>query len=105
MLEKPQARLFYLDRKASLEVFQASVINNAFELLANELHMGEIFKFVRGPFGGSLKKNIFVEEGFAVYEQQHAIKNQCNDFRYFISQEKFNALNFSCEMKYLKSLH
>ena len=80
------------DRKASLEVFQASVINNAFELLDNELHMGEIFKFVRGPFGGSLKKNIFIEEGFAVYEQQHAIKNQCNDFRYFISQEKFNEM-------------
>lgn len=80
------------DRKASLEVFQASVINNAFNLLDNELHMGEIFKFVRGPFGGSLKKNIFVEEGFAVYEQQHAIKNQCNDFRYFISQEKFNEM-------------
>jgi type I restriction enzyme, S subunit len=80
------------DRKALLEVFQASVINNAFELLDNEIHMGEIFKFVRGPFGGSLKKNIFVEEGFAVYEQQHAIKNQCNDFRYFISQEKFNEM-------------
>jgi len=80
------------DRKASLEVFQASVINNAFELLDNELHMGEIFKFVRGPFGGSLKKNIFIEEGFAVYEQQHAIKNQCNYFRYFISQEKFNEM-------------
>ena len=81
------------DRKAKLDIFKASVINNAFQKLDNEIHMGEIFKFVRGPFGGSLKKNIFLEKGFAVYEQKHAIKNQCNDFRYFISQDKFNEMS------------
>ena len=80
------------DKQASLEIFKASFINNTFEQLDNEHHMGEIFKFVRGPFGGSLKKNIFVEKGFAVYEQQHAIQNQCDDFRYFISEEKFNEM-------------
>ena len=54
-----------------------------------ETTLGEICEFVRGPFGGSLKKNIFVKEGYAVYEQQHAIKNQCKNFRYYINQEKF----------------
>ena len=46
--------------------------------------LGDVCDFVRGPFGGSLKKNMFTESGYAVYEQQHAINNQCKDFRYFI---------------------
>ena len=29
--------------------------------------LGEVCEFVRGPFGGSLKKNIFKPSGFAVY--------------------------------------
>lgn len=57
-----------------------------------EITLGEICEFVRGPFGGSLKKNIFVKEGYAVYEQQHAIKNQCKNFRYFINEEKFSEM-------------
>jgi type I restriction enzyme S subunit len=54
--------------------------------------LGDICGFVRGPFGGSLKKNIFKEEGFAVYEQQHAIYDQFNDIRYFIDEDKFNEM-------------
>ncbi|MGR5165075.1 restriction endonuclease subunit S [Vibrio owensii] len=50
---------------------------------------GSVCKFVRGPFGGSLKKSCFKEEGYAVYEQQHAIYEQFNDIRYFIDEEKF----------------
>ena len=49
----------------------------------------QVCDFVRGPFGGSLKKSIFVEKGFAVYEQQHPINDQFDDFRYFITNEKF----------------
>lgn len=54
--------------------------------------LGEVCGFVRGPFGGSLKKSIFVEDGFAVYEQQHAIYNQFEDIRYFISDVKFKEM-------------
>lgn len=54
--------------------------------------LGEICKFVRGPFGGSLKKNIFKEKGYAVYEQQHAIYDQFNKIRYFIDENKFNEM-------------
>lgn len=53
---------------------------------------GDVCDFVRGPFGGSLKKEIFVEDGFAVYEQQHAIYNQFEDIRYFIDSGKFDEM-------------
>ena len=54
--------------------------------------LGDVCEFVRGPFGGSLKKNTFKQEGFAVYEQQHAINDQFNDIRYFIDKDKFNEM-------------
>ena len=53
---------------------------------------GDTCDFVRGPFGGSLKKNIFKEEGYAVYEQQHAIYDQFENIRYFIDKEKFTEM-------------
>jgi len=46
----------------------------------------------RGPFGGALKKEIFVCEGFVVYEQQHAIYKRFNDARYYIDQNKYEEL-------------
>ena len=52
--------------------------------------LGDVCEFVRGPFGGSLKKNIFKSEGYAVYEQKHAIYDQFDDIRYFIDENKFN---------------
>lgn len=57
-----------------------------------EKNLGEVCEFVRGPFGGSLKKNIFKLHGYAIYEQQHAINNQFNDIRYFIDDNKFNEM-------------
>lgn len=54
--------------------------------------LGEVCKFVRGPFGGALKKECFVEDGFAIYEQQHAIYNQFSEIRYFVDEIKFNEL-------------
>jgi type I restriction enzyme S subunit len=54
--------------------------------------LGEICGFVRGPFGGSLKKSVFVADGFAVYEQQHAIYDQFDDVRYFIDDAKFQEM-------------
>ncbi len=54
--------------------------------------LGDVCSFVRGPFGGSLKKNIFKQDGYAVYEQQHAIYDQFDDVRYFIDEKKFNEM-------------
>ncbi len=56
------------------------------------VELGGVCEFKRGPFGGSLKKEIFVEEGYAVYEQSHAIYNQFEDIRYFIDEDKFNEM-------------
>jgi type I restriction enzyme S subunit len=47
---------------------------------------------VRGPFGSALKKDFFVNEGYAVYEQSHAIRSNFNSFRYYITEDKFNEL-------------
>ncbi len=46
----------------------------------------------RGPFGGALKKEIFVEDGYLVYEQFHALNNDFSRSRYFIDQNKFYEL-------------
>ncbi|SEO18972.1 type I restriction enzyme M protein [Mucilaginibacter gossypiicola] len=52
----------------------------------------DVAEFKRGPFGGSLKKEIFVDSGYKIYEQQHAIKNDFTLGRYFIDEEKFNEM-------------
>ena len=44
----------------------------------------------RGPFGGSLKKDDFVESGYLVYEQRHAIHNDFEYEKYYITEEKYN---------------
>ena len=43
----------------------------------------------RGPFGGALKKDDFAEEGYLVYEQRHAIHNDFEYAKYYITQEKY----------------
>lgn len=53
---------------------------------------GDLCDFVRGPFGGSLKKSIFKEKGYVVYEQKHAIHDHFNQLRYFIDEDKFNEM-------------
>jgi len=57
-----------------------------------ETCLGDVCNFVRGPFGGSLKKSIFVPDGYAVYEQQHAIYDQFDNVRYFIDETKFKEM-------------
>ena len=55
--------------------------------------MGDVAtNLVRGPFGGSLKKEIFVSHGHRVYEQQDAIYGNKAVARYFISQDKFDEM-------------
>lgn len=54
--------------------------------------LGNLAKLVRGPFGGSLKKSMFVEKGYAVYEQRNAIGDFTDDFRYYIDEYKYNEM-------------
>ena len=46
----------------------------------------------RGPFGGSIKKEIFVSQGYKVYEQRNVINNDFEIGDYYISEEKFHEL-------------
>ena len=46
----------------------------------------------RGPFGGSLKKDDFVDDGYLVYEQRHAIHNDFEYEKYYIDEEKFKSM-------------
>ena len=80
--------------KNSKELFE-SYLQNLFEnpkVNCEKTKWGDLCDFVRGPFGGSLKKSIFKEEGYVVYEQKHAIHDHFNQLRYFIDEEKFNEM-------------
>lgn len=57
-----------------------------------EFISNEKYALKRGPFGGALKKEIFVESGYLVYEQFHALNNDFTFQRYFIDENKFNEL-------------
>lgn len=48
--------------------------------------------FRRGPFGSSLKKDIFVSSGYKVYEQYCAINDDCSFGRYYITPTRFSEL-------------
>ena len=75
-------------RKKQYEYYRSLILDNSG---GDEKSLGEVCKFIRGPFGGSLKKECFQNDGYAVYEQQHAIYGSL-EFRYFISAEKYNEL-------------
>ena len=54
--------------------------------------LGNICSFKRGPFGGSLKKSIFVASGYKVYEQQNAINDNFFIGTYYIDENKFKEM-------------
>ena len=47
---------------------------------------------VRGPFGGALKKEIFVAEGYKVYEQGNAIYKTINRGSYYVDAAKYQEM-------------
>ena len=48
---------------------------------------------VRGPFGGALKKEIFVSFGYKVYEQRNAIYQSVNIGSYYIDENKYREMS------------
>jgi len=80
----------------SARVTRNAVLDELLEADGNdwtETILGEVSDFTRGPFGGSLKKGIFVKSGYAVFEQQHAIYGDFSSFRYFVTAEKFEEMS------------
>jgi type I restriction enzyme S subunit len=82
--------------RAKIQLYRKAVLKKAFEkgeektlpdLISKEKH-----SMKRGPFGGSLKKEIFVPSGYLIYEQYHPINNNFEFGRYFITKEKFEEM-------------
>lgn len=58
------------------------------------VELEEISHMKRGPFGGSLKKEIFVNQGYKVYEQKHAIHGDFTIGEYFIDENKYGSFRY-----------
>jgi len=81
--------------KGNLEVYRKAILKKAFYGDMTEFEnivSKEKYSMKRGPFGGSLKKEIFVPEGYKVYEQKNAIRNNFEIGKYYITKEKFNEM-------------
>ena len=50
-------------------------------------------RVVRGPFGGALKKEIFVPFGYKVYEQRNAIYQSVNIGSYYVNESKYREMS------------
>ncbi|WP_435136779.1 restriction endonuclease subunit S [Formosa sp. A9] len=74
------------------EFYQNWTFNTIIKADWEAINWGNICDFTRGPFGGSLKKSMFVESGYAVYEQKQAIHNDYDALRYFINEDKFQEM-------------
>jgi restriction endonuclease S subunit len=58
------------------------------------IRFGDVGLFKKGPFGSALTKSMFVPKSdntVKVYEQQHAIKKNCNLGTYYIKREYFDS--------------
>ncbi|WP_088354269.1 restriction endonuclease subunit S [Polaribacter haliotis] len=88
------AKYDVLTESLFLEMFGDPVTNHKgweFKTI-EELVKNKKYSLKRGPFGGALKKDCFVEKGYLVYEQYHALNNDFSFKRYFIDDKKFNEL-------------
>lgn len=54
--------------------------------------LDDVAELRRGPFGGALRKDSFVPTGYKVYEQSNAINDNFETGNYFITEEKYKAL-------------
>jgi type I restriction enzyme S subunit len=62
-------------------------------LIENEKH-----SIKAGPFGSSLKKEFYVEEGYKIYGQEQVIAGDANYGDYYVDEVKYNEL-ISCRVK------
>ncbi|WP_346207188.1 restriction endonuclease subunit S [Caldifermentibacillus hisashii] len=97
LVETRKAQIESLDQLTQsvfLEMFGDPITNpkNWVKLTLPEFSSKDKYSIKRGPFGGALKKEIFVKEGYLVYEQYHAINDDFSMERYFIDEKKFEEL-------------
>ena len=75
-----------------LDQLAQSVFVAMFSNIEHITTLSQVAELKRGPFGGALKKEIFVKHGPMVYEQRNAIYDDCKNGKYFITEEKFNEM-------------
>ena len=88
------ARLDIFTRSIFLDMFGDPVTN---PMGWEERHLPDLVSkrkhaLKRGPFGGALKKEIFVPEGFKVYEQRNVIYDDFDIGSYFIKTSDYERL-------------
>jgi type I restriction enzyme S subunit len=79
------AKIDILPQAIFLELFGDNATDNS-------MRLEDFADLKRGPFGGALKKEIFVEAGYKVYEQKNAIQNDFTIGSYFISERKYREM-------------
>ena len=83
-------------RKRSLELLDSltqSIFLEMFDPNSDQcIRLEQATDLKRGPFGGALKKEIFVESGFLVYEQGVIISGDPHSGRYFVDQKKYSSM-------------
>ena len=89
------------DRKKQLELFDEVIKSRFIEMFGasgeERFPMETLPQIIakdknslkRGPFGGALKKEDFVDKGYLVYEQRHAIHNDFEYEKYYITPQKY----------------
>ena len=106
-----------LTARQQLRMYRQSLLKAAFEgkLTNKDVKNGELpngWKWVKiidivehekhslkaGPFGSSLKKEFYVEDGYKVYGQEQVINDNSSFGDYFINEEKYQKLK-SCKIK------
>ena len=93
LIEKNKKRIIYLEELVKSRFIEMFLENEKYPIMTlEELTGNKKENLVRGPFGGSLKKDDFIETGYLVYEQKHAIHNDFNYKKYYISKEKYQKM-------------
>lgn len=83
-----------LTKSIFIEMFWDSMINEkGWEVKTiKDLVSKEKYSIKRWPFWWALKKEIFVNNWYLVYEQFHALNNDFSFARYFINEDKYQEL-------------
>ena len=66
--------------------------------LVENIALNEKNSIKAGPFGSSLKKEFYVEQGYKIYGQEQVIKDDMSYGNYYINEKKYKELE-SCKVK------
>ena len=93
MIDKKKKQINLLEELVKSRFIEMFFKNKKYIVMTLEqLTSNKKENLVRGPFGGSLKKDEFIEDGYLVYEQKHAIYSNFNYQKYYISKEKYQKM-------------